>query len=66
MNMNVWDVNEPIREVIRSRQPVSPRDPGDPDVPLSQLVEADVVESVASSPELLAELSAWASEGGSC
>jgi hypothetical protein len=64
--MNVWDVSEPIRELIRSRRPVSPRDLGDPDVSLSQLVEADVVESAASSPELVAELSAWASEGGSC
>jgi len=38
MNMNVWDVSDPIRELIRLRRPVDPRDLADPDVPLSQLI----------------------------
>ena len=59
MNMNVWDVSDPIRELIRSRKRVSGRDLEDPDVPLSRFV-AD------SPPESADALSAWASEGGSC
>jgi 3-phenylpropionate/trans-cinnamate dioxygenase ferredoxin reductase subunit len=37
MNMNVWDVVEPIRELIRGRAPVDDRRLGDPDVPLTEL-----------------------------
>jgi 3-phenylpropionate/trans-cinnamate dioxygenase ferredoxin reductase subunit len=55
MNMNVWDVSDPIRELIRSRTPVSSSHLADPDVPLSQLI-ANPAEA----------LSAWTSEGGSC
>jgi 3-phenylpropionate/trans-cinnamate dioxygenase ferredoxin reductase subunit len=40
MNMNVWDVSDAIRELIRTRRPVSRRDLADPDVPLARLVEA--------------------------
>jgi 3-phenylpropionate/trans-cinnamate dioxygenase ferredoxin reductase subunit len=40
MNMNVWDVSDAIRELIRTRGPVSRRDLADPDVPLARLVEA--------------------------
>jgi 3-phenylpropionate/trans-cinnamate dioxygenase ferredoxin reductase subunit len=35
MNMNVWDVSDPIRELIRSGRPVSRRDLADPCVLLS-------------------------------
>ena len=35
MNMNVWDVSDPIRELIRSRRPVDRRELADPDVPFS-------------------------------
>jgi 3-phenylpropionate/trans-cinnamate dioxygenase ferredoxin reductase subunit len=61
MNMNVWDVSDPIRELISSRRALDPGKLADPDVPLSQLLE------LPSSGEDLREeaLSAWASEGGS-
>ncbi|MDQ2676969.1 MAG: FAD-dependent oxidoreductase, partial [Actinomycetota bacterium] len=36
MNMNVWDVSDPIRELIRSRQPVSRRELADPGTELSR------------------------------
>ena len=37
MNVNVWDVVEPIRELIRARAPGDERRLGDPDVPLAEL-----------------------------
>jgi 3-phenylpropionate/trans-cinnamate dioxygenase ferredoxin reductase subunit len=37
LNMNVWDVNEQIRELIRSRQPVDARRLADADVGLGEL-----------------------------
>ena len=39
MNMNVWDVHNDIRELIRSRRDVSRTDLADPDVPLSRLLQ---------------------------
>ncbi len=38
MNVNVWDVNEHVQTMIRSRQPVEPEALGDPGVPLQSLV----------------------------
>jgi 3-phenylpropionate/trans-cinnamate dioxygenase ferredoxin reductase subunit len=38
MNVNVWDVNDPIRELIRSRRPVNTKRLRDPDVPIEDLV----------------------------
>ncbi|MCD6015325.1 MAG: NAD(P)/FAD-dependent oxidoreductase [Solirubrobacterales bacterium] len=38
MNVNVWDVNEAIRELIRSRQPVDARRLANPDSALENLV----------------------------
>jgi 3-phenylpropionate/trans-cinnamate dioxygenase ferredoxin reductase component len=38
MNVNVWDVNEQVQELIRSRQPVDVDDLSDPDIPLDSLV----------------------------
>jgi 3-phenylpropionate/trans-cinnamate dioxygenase ferredoxin reductase subunit len=38
MNMNIWDIHDEIRELIRSQQTVSPRELEDPDVPLSRLL----------------------------
>jgi 3-phenylpropionate/trans-cinnamate dioxygenase ferredoxin reductase subunit len=35
MNVNVWDVHDPIRELIRSRQPVDRERLIDPDVPVA-------------------------------
>ena len=64
MNMNVWDVSDPIRELIRLRRPVDRRALADPDVPLSQLI-ADSADDAAGTEEPEAALSAWASEGGS-
>ena len=61
MNMNVWDVSDPIRELIRSRQQLNPRALADPDVPLSQLLEPEVEVDEESA----GALGAWASEGGS-
>jgi 3-phenylpropionate/trans-cinnamate dioxygenase ferredoxin reductase subunit len=61
MNMNVWDVSDPIRELISSRRALDSRKLSDPDVPLSQLLEP-----TTSGDDPRAEaLSAWASEGGS-
>jgi hypothetical protein len=37
MNANVWDVTEPIRELIRSRIPVDAARLADPDEPLEDL-----------------------------
>jgi len=39
MNMNIWDVHDEIRELIRSRQEISANDLADPEVPLSRLLE---------------------------
>jgi 3-phenylpropionate/trans-cinnamate dioxygenase ferredoxin reductase subunit len=61
MNMNVWDVSDPIRELIRSRRALDAAELVDPEIPLSQLLEP-----ANSSEEVREEaLSAWASEGGS-
>jgi 3-phenylpropionate/trans-cinnamate dioxygenase ferredoxin reductase subunit len=38
MNVNVWDVNEHIQALIRSRRPIDRRRLGDPDVPLEELL----------------------------
>ncbi len=37
MNINVWDVNEGVQALIRSRAPVDPGRLADPDVPLEDL-----------------------------
>jgi 3-phenylpropionate/trans-cinnamate dioxygenase ferredoxin reductase subunit len=60
MNMNVWDVSDPLRELIRSQRVFDPRALADPEVPLTKLLEAEV-----EFDEDPAELGAWASEGGS-
>jgi 3-phenylpropionate/trans-cinnamate dioxygenase ferredoxin reductase component len=62
LNMNVWDVSDPLRELIRSRRPVRGGDLADADIPLSQLVAG----SGPSHEEPADALSDWASEGGSC
>jgi len=64
LNMNVWDVSDPIRELIRSRRPLDRRDLADPDVPLSQIT-ADAADDAAGPEPPVEALSAWASEGGS-
>jgi 3-phenylpropionate/trans-cinnamate dioxygenase ferredoxin reductase component len=46
MNVNVWDVNEPIQALIRSGEPIDERRLADPDVPLMDLIAVD--EQVAS------------------
>ncbi|MGK5111205.1 MULTISPECIES: NAD(P)/FAD-dependent oxidoreductase [unclassified Geodermatophilus] len=40
MNVNVWDVTEPIQELIRSGRPVDPARLADLDVPLDQVAAA--------------------------
>ena len=40
MNVNVWDVTDPIRRLIRERVAVDDRRLADPDVPLDELVAA--------------------------
>ena len=40
MNLNVWDVTEPIQALIRSRAPVDPDRLRDPEIPLEALVPA--------------------------
>jgi 3-phenylpropionate/trans-cinnamate dioxygenase ferredoxin reductase subunit len=42
MNVNVWDVHEPIRSLIRSRHAVDARMLADPDVPFDALVAAAI------------------------
>jgi 3-phenylpropionate/trans-cinnamate dioxygenase ferredoxin reductase subunit len=41
MNVNVWDVTDPIQPLIRERVAVDDRRLADPDVPLEDLVRAD-------------------------
>jgi 3-phenylpropionate/trans-cinnamate dioxygenase ferredoxin reductase component len=65
LNMNVWEVSDPIRELILSRRPVNSRELADPDVPLSQLAAARELQPVGQAVPDDA-LSEWASEGGSC
>jgi 3-phenylpropionate/trans-cinnamate dioxygenase ferredoxin reductase subunit len=38
MNVNVWDVVDPIQRLIRERVPIDDWRLSDPDVPLEQLV----------------------------
>ncbi len=38
MNVNVWDVNQHVQELIRSRRSVDPRALADPATPLDSLV----------------------------
>ena len=40
MNVNVWDVSDPIRDLIRSRQQVAVEHLRDPDVPLTDLASS--------------------------
>jgi 3-phenylpropionate/trans-cinnamate dioxygenase ferredoxin reductase component len=40
MNVNVWDVTDPIQRLIRERVPVDDRRLADPDTPLAELAEA--------------------------
>jgi 3-phenylpropionate/trans-cinnamate dioxygenase ferredoxin reductase subunit len=42
MNVNVWDVNDPIRELISSRREVDPGALADPDTPIEQIAESAV------------------------
>jgi 3-phenylpropionate/trans-cinnamate dioxygenase ferredoxin reductase component len=39
MNVNTWDVNEPIQDLIRGRRPVDVEELADPDVPLDRLAQ---------------------------
>jgi 3-phenylpropionate/trans-cinnamate dioxygenase ferredoxin reductase subunit len=60
MNMNVWDVSDPIRDLISSRRELDPGELADPDTPL-----ADLVEPAGTADHDEHALSTWASEGGS-
>jgi 3-phenylpropionate/trans-cinnamate dioxygenase ferredoxin reductase subunit len=42
MNVNVWDVNDAVQDLIRSRVPVDPVRLADPAVPLQSLAGAGV------------------------
>lgn len=37
MNVNIWDVTDPIRELVRSGRTVDPQQLADPEVPLTDL-----------------------------
>jgi len=39
MNINVWDVNEHIQTLIRTRKPVPTNALSDPDAPLESLLD---------------------------
>ena len=41
MNVNVWDVTDPIQRLIRERVAVDDRRLADPDVPLEELAPVD-------------------------
>ena len=41
MNVNVWDVNDAIRELIRSRRTIDRRMLADPDIPLEEVAVTD-------------------------
>jgi 3-phenylpropionate/trans-cinnamate dioxygenase ferredoxin reductase subunit len=41
LNANVWDVTDPIQELVRSRRPVDVDRLTDPDVPLGELVPSE-------------------------
>jgi len=43
MNVNTWDVTDPIQEMIRARVPVDPDRLRDPDVPLAEIARARTV-----------------------
>jgi 3-phenylpropionate/trans-cinnamate dioxygenase ferredoxin reductase subunit len=45
MNMNVWDVNEAIRDLIRAGKAVDRKRLADPDVPIEELAGAEVGRS---------------------
>ncbi len=45
MNVNVWDVNEHVQALIRSRQPVDVAALTDPDTPLASLIGEPTTES---------------------
>ena len=47
LNMNVWDVSEEIRDLIRSRRRVASRELTNGDVPLSELTTTPEPESVS-------------------
>ncbi len=64
MNMNVWDVSDPIRDLIRSGRRLDPRQLADPDTLLDELLEPELEANDEDEEERLA-LGAWASEGGS-
>jgi 3-phenylpropionate/trans-cinnamate dioxygenase ferredoxin reductase subunit len=40
MNVNVWDVADPIAELIRSREPIAAARLRDPEIPLGDLIGA--------------------------
>ena len=40
MNVNVWDVNDAIRDLIRAREPVDVARLADPDIPITDLAVA--------------------------
>jgi 3-phenylpropionate/trans-cinnamate dioxygenase ferredoxin reductase component len=61
MNMNVWDVADPIRELIASRRQLDSSELADPDIPLAELLEPAGAGDDAEEHAL----SARASEGGS-
>ncbi len=41
MNVNVWDVADPIAELIRSRRPIAAAKLRDPDIALGDLLETE-------------------------
>jgi 3-phenylpropionate/trans-cinnamate dioxygenase ferredoxin reductase subunit len=59
MNMNIWDVHDEIRELIRSRREVSRVDLADAEIPFSLMIRGGAKDE--PRPQALA---AWASEGG--
>ena len=55
MNVNVWDVTDPIQELIRERVPVDPARLRDPDVPLAEIAAARTVPDEPPAKGFLAQ-----------
>jgi 3-phenylpropionate/trans-cinnamate dioxygenase ferredoxin reductase subunit len=55
MNVNVWNVTDPIQQLIRERVPVDGARVRDPDVPLEQIAQARTVADRAPGKGLFAQ-----------
>ena len=50
MNVNVWDVNDQVQELVRAGRPADPARLADPEVPLAEAVRGQTPVSAAPAP----------------